>query len=143
MNRLLYIAAISSFLVLSAGCHKEQNSEPAPQITETATAPVVNENKPVADSVVTVPEEHPEDKQDESFEANFASNDFPEIHTTVCKMEKPWGYVQRTTLHWHKDIKIYNDIPVFKDDGPAYKKINEIMAEKNRRFFTNFYKGES
>ena len=148
MKQIRYIIIATLFLVIS-GCNKSeqpQTNDTEQQRTE-STTPEENAKPTEDNNQETQASDQPKTEnadnalpQNDGLEENPALDEttdtFPEIKTTVTHVEKPWGSIQRTTLHWYDDIEVFHEIPVFKEDSPAIKKINDVMMNVNQNFFT-------
>ena len=138
MTKNILFVFILSIVVF--GCHKpsQETPEPAPETQQAneAQQPQPEEAKPEEAKPEEVKPEDVKPEETKPFQADYSSKEFPEIHTQITTTDMPWGQIQRTTLLWSDDINIFHEIPVFKEDTPAFNKINASLKEVDQSFFT-------
>ena len=127
MRFRLEFAIVLVSILLAFGCSKKQNE------------PAVATDNVVAPESAVVPESDEELDYSEAFVSTSPGDPLALVVASPCTVENAdaeWGIKRRKTLHWNKDLTIYHEIPVFKEDTESYKKINEYMHGVESAFFS-------
>ena len=140
-----FIISLLIFLFAVSGCKKQEPAEPV----SAAEVQNANETQQPIENVAELPQKeevlqpvdnHEASKTDADAKAENADDNqipaMPELKTTVTSVRTDWGEIQRTTLDWSKNLEVFCEIPVLKDDITNARELNAQFYAEKENFFS-------